>query len=56
MTGEGIADLAAHCAGDLETGPFVQHRDELAGSPLTIAEAHTLLDSLLDGWIGRGDV
>jgi len=56
MTGEGIADLAAHCAGDLETGPFVQDRDELAGSPSDIADSHRLLDALLDRWIGGGDV
>ena len=55
MTREGIADLAVHCAGDLETGPFVQDRDQLVGATAAIAASHRILDLLLDGWIKGGE-
>ncbi len=51
VTPNSIQELVCHGAADLEGGgPWIQKPDEMVGDPGRFADAHRLLDTVLDGW------
>ncbi|RIL07667.1 MAG: amidotransferase [Proteobacteria bacterium] len=47
-TPQGVDALVRHCPGDLAPGPWVQPADAMLREPARFAQAHALLDRLLD--------